>query len=148
MKCVKCDNKKSIKSKNIKFDYSEKSGIPGCFITAKEYTCSKCSNVVTDLGELDDINKAIASVLCRAVMLTRPILKYVRIQFFNESTFQFGKRIKVNPTVYDEIENFKRPLDELTSERVKEQLELFYIKKSLGPITMVVGNKKTKLKID
>jgi Zn-finger nucleic acid-binding protein len=148
MKCPKCDNTKKLKAKNIKYDYSAKCGIPQCFITAKEYTCPKCSNVVTDLGDVKEINEAIAEVLMRAVELTRPIIKYVRIHFFDESTFQFAKRIKMNPSVYDEIENFKRPMNEVVSLKVKEQLELYFMKQKLGPITMVVGNKKTKLDYD
>lgn len=148
MKCPNCDNKRNIKAKNIKYDYSAKCGIPQCFITAKEYTCPKCSNVVTDLGEEQEINDAIASVIVRAVNLTRPIIKYVRIHFFKESTFQFAKRIKINPKAYDDIECFKQPLPDSIGVKVKEQLELYFMKQKIGEVTIQVGNKKTKLDYD
>lgn len=122
MKCARCDSKRPIKAVPIQYDYSKKAGIDGCFITAKEYTCKKCENVVIDLGEYDDINKAIAEVLTSSECLTRQMIKFIRIQYFDESSFVFAKRLGTNPTVYKEIEDYKRPMTQLVSDIVQEQL--------------------------
>jgi len=122
MKCTRCDAKRPIKAVPIEYDYSKQSGITGCSITAKEYTCKKCGNIVIDLGDHDEVNKAIAEVLIGAECLTRQMIKFIRIQYFDESPFVFAKRLGTNPTVYKEIEDYKRPMTQLVSDIVQEQL--------------------------
>ena len=122
MKCLKCDSKRPIKAIEIEYDYSKKSGIDGCSITAKQYTCKKCSNVVIDLGDDQDVNNAIAELLISAPMLTRQMIKFIRMHYFNESTFEFAKRCHMNPTFYKEVEDYKRPMSQLTSDAIQEQL--------------------------
>ena len=148
MKCTSCTNPKSLKAKKIQFDYSQKCGIPGCFITAREYTCPKCNEVITDLGDHEEVNRAIGEELVQAVCLTRAMCKYVRVQFFDESTFEFAKRIGQNPSVYGEIESHKRPMTELISYLVQEQIMKRFLIDNMKPITISIGDKKTKLKHD
>lgn len=135
MKCARCDSKKPIKAVKINFDYSEKSGIRGCLISASKYTCKKCGNQVVGLGSNEEVNQAIAEVLIGAEMLTRQMIKFIRVQYFDESPFQFAKRMSVNPSVYSEIENYKRPMSQLVSDLVQEQLVKKMIKKP--PIKIV-----------
>lgn len=122
MKCARCDSKRPIKAVPIQYDYYKKSGIDGCFITAKQYACKKCNNIVIDLGDHQEINNAIAEVLIGAECLTRQMIKFIRIQYFDESSFVFAKRLGTNPTVYKEIEDYKRPITQLVSDIVQEQL--------------------------
>lgn len=148
MKCTSCTFDRPLKAKKIKYDYSEKCGIPGCFITAKEYICPKCKDVIIDLGEHEEVNRAIGEELVQAVSLTRAMCRFVRIHFFDESPFEFAKRIGQNPTVYTEIESHKRPMTDLIGYLVQEQIMKRFLIKKMKPITISIGNKKTKLKSD
>lgn len=148
MKCTSCAHDKPLKAKKIQYDYSKKCGIANCFISAKQYTCPKCKETITDLGEVEEINKAIGEELVQAEMLTRQMVKYVRVHFFDESTFQFAKRIGQNPTFYDELENLKRPMTDDLSYSVQEQIIKRFLLEKLKPITLEIGDTKIKFKRD
>ena len=122
MKCPKCESKRNIKAVPIDYDYSRKCGIDGCTITASEYTCKACGFKFIDLGDHLEINNTIAEVLISAPMLTRQMIKFIRIHYFDESPFQFAKRCHMNPTVYKEIEDYHRPMSQVCSDVIQEQL--------------------------
>jgi hypothetical protein len=148
VKCIKCDNKKNIKAKNINFDYSKKSGINGCFISAKEYKCPECETVFHDLGEDKEIKRAIAEVIAGAEpeQITRQMLLYIRRQLLEESTFNFAKRIGVNPSVYELYEKHKKPMTLDLAMAVQEEIFNFYLREKPPEVTIAIGKKKTKIK--
>lgn len=148
MKCLKCDYDKKLKPKNINYDYSFKSGITGCSISAKEYKCPQCKEVFHDLGEDREIKRAIADVIAGAnpEQITRQMLLYIRRQLLEESTFNFAKRIGMNPSVYEQYEKHKKPMTIDLAMAVQEEIFNFYLREKPPEVTIAIGKKKTKIK--
>lgn len=113
MKCPKCNNTKKIKGTKFTYDYSKESGIKGCLIeSAKKYTCKECKEIYFDLGDMDEVFKQMAIILCSAETLTRSHIKWIRKDYLKLTYFQFAKIVRKNPEYLKELELHKRPMTE------------------------------------
>lgn len=121
MKCTKCDHPKNLRSKRVDFDYSETSGIEGAVLHGvKQFNCPKCKTQFHELGDMKAIATEFAGMLISKEKLNRREVKYLRTHFFEETYFQFGKRLGVNPQVLREIELGKRPVSETNSKKIQD----------------------------
>lgn len=130
MKCPKCE--KVLRGKKDSYDYSDKS-FEGVSIDCKKYECKKCKNTFYDLGDDDDINRQICDLLLQQKTLQRKQLKYIIEQVFDESIFQFAKRIKTNPTHLKGLINSKKILSQELSDKISEKI---YLKFKTPTITL------------
>jgi hypothetical protein len=123
VKCSKCNYKRNIKGVQVNYDYSRESGIKGAIIkSAKKYTCPKCSYELIDVGEIDEVNKLLAMELLKYDILDRGHLKFIREHIFQESYFEFGKRVGVNSTHLRDLESFKKVISDEISLKIQMSL--------------------------
>ncbi len=130
MKCPKCE--KVLKGKKASYDYSAQS-FDGVSIDCKKYECKKCKEVFFDLGDDHDIHTQICDLLLQQKTLQRKQLKFIIEQVFDESVFQFAKRIKTNPTHLKELINSRKILSQELSDKICEKI---YLKFKTPTITL------------
>lgn len=143
MKCIKCESKKNIKAKLVEYDYSKATGCHGVIIeNVKEYTCKECKTVFYDLGDSDDIDKQIATILAGQPVLTRAQAKWVRTHYLGLTYFEYAEALGVDPHLIRAVENLKKPLSVDLTEKILSLLAKKLFKKRLS-----VKHKKNRIEL-
>lgn len=96
MKCPKCDGR--TKHTLTDYDYEKQSGIVGLELKGVDtYCCKKCDFKFWDFGDMADVHDEIAKALMGKIVLWKADIKFVQTHFFEDTVFQFAKRIGTEP---------------------------------------------------
>ncbi|MEN0060238.1 MAG: hypothetical protein AAGB31_15475 [Bdellovibrio sp.] len=139
--CPLCQNK--LTRTTIDYDYSKQSGISDLVLTdVDEYRCLKCDKEFVDLGDDRTLAETIADSLLELEELTNEHACFIRTHFFEETVFQFAKRIKENPRSIHAFEKNKLSKEKHAklSLKTQEALIAFYA----SNITVKIGNSNLK----
>lgn len=110
MKCVNCDNKKSLKRTSEVIRYTE-CGLDNVVLHGVDYRkCDKCGMEYVGYGDQAQLHELIAKVLVdKKSLLTGKEVRFLR-KYLGFSTEMFSQKIPYTVETISRLENSKKPM--------------------------------------